>query len=214
VSSEEGYYSTDSDENKLNTPHTTIPPNNTNKNFSTEQVAVKKNPLKDASSVVTSPDPTTKNTPHENNLPNSEINKIINDVCDVTRFNNKNSNNERRPRLNTNERLKRSKMEELKIVYKQYAASRGSQDLYKSLLDTYADFDFHPEIEDRIFPVGVKTDVSAKTKRRYSVCEKEALMRRDLVLTEMADTEKNYVDDLGFIVNVSNFAIGKHIWPS
>jgi len=46
------------------------------------------------------------------------------------------------------------------------------------------------------------------------VCEKEALMRRDLVLTEMADTEKNYVDDLGFIVNVSNFAIGKHIWPS
>ena len=100
-------------------------------------------------------------------------------------------------------RLKRKKMEELKEIYAQYAASRGSGDLYKNLLDTYVDFNFYPDAENRQFSENEVVNVTSKTNRKYSVSEKEALMRRDLVLTEMADTEKNYVDDLAFIINVS-----------
>ena len=98
-------------------------------------------------------------------------------------------------------------MDELKEVYKQYAASGGSKDLYKTLLERYVDFNFYPDAEHREFNKSDTIDVSVKTNRRYSVPEKEALMRRDLVLTEMADTEKNYVDDLAFIINVSVFCV-------
>lgn len=102
-------------------------------------------------------------------------------------------------------RLKREKMNELKEVYKQYAeSSRDSKDSYKTLLDRYVDFNFYPDAENREFHENDTINVSTRTNKRYCVPEKEALMRRDLVLTEMADTEKNYVDDLAFVINVND----------
>ncbi|XP_066933145.1 uncharacterized protein [Clytia hemisphaerica] len=153
VSSEEGYYSTDSDETKhMNTYSTT-----------------------------TANGPTCQR----------RGGVIANGAVDMASY-------KQRPSVI---RLKRMKMEELKEIYKQYAASRGSGDLYKNLLDTYVDFNFYPDAENRQFSDSEVVNVSAKSNRKYSVSEKEALMRRDLVLTEMADTEKNYVDDLAFIIN-------------
>ena len=95
-------------------------------------------------------------------------------------------------------------MDELKEVYKQFSESScNSKGSYKTLLDRYVDFNFYPDTENREFHENDKINVSERTNKRYSVPEKEALMRRDLVLTEMADTEKNYVDDLAFVINVN-----------
>jgi len=98
---------------------------------------------------------------------------------------------------------RRRKMEELKDMYKHYAASRGSNDLYATMLDSYEDFakDYGEyEMCRKTGYVG-GTPESFRKKRTFSESEKEALMRRDLVLTELADTEKDYVESLGFIVN-------------
>lgn len=140
----------------------------------------------------------------QDSLPNDiykEDDKFCEDASSLNNFRN---------RRTTKERLKRRKMEELKGMYKDYATSRGSSDLYKTLLDSYADFDHDEDFGSNLakspIPEGVETAVSAKTKKKYSVCEKEALMRRDLVLTELADTEKSYVEDLGVVINVSSIA--------
>ena len=193
VSSEEGYYSTDSDDNKT----------------------MKKNNIK------------TKTYYEHEILPTSHHDHDITDRDhhhQKKHFNNRNaslhsssgrrrhttavtpSTPKRTPTVRR--RLKREKMNELKEVYKQYAESSSNpSDSYKILLDRYVDFNFYPDAENREFHENDTINVSTGTNKRYSVPEKEALMRCDLVLTEMADTERNYVDDLAFVINVNDLCL-------
>ncbi|XP_057303458.1 kalirin-like isoform X2 [Hydractinia symbiolongicarpus] len=126
----------------------------------------------------------------------SDENKTPTEPKDVCNYDNEDGQRRGRSRHRTNSKSRRKKMEELKEMYKHFGATRGSNDLYQTMLDSYDDFsDLNAESDNE------NTLINHTVKRLKSVTEKEALMKRDLVLTELADTEKDYVADLGFIVN-------------
>lgn len=84
-------------------------------------------------------------------------------------------------------------MEQMNRMYSDYKLQRGTADLYETMIQCYAEsFDI---------------DLSAGAEQseqgsRQSLKLSEILMNRDLVLKELADTEKTYVDSLGFFVKV------------
>ena len=137
-----------------------------------------------------------------------DVNNNKNNKDNDNKNSNTNSNNESPPMIRkisksrSFNRLKsrRKKMEELKDIYKYYAPTRGLNDFYNTMLESYEDFALEYEEFENIHITKFNNN---DKKRSFSGTETEALMKRDLVLTELADTEKSYVEALGFIVNVS-----------
>ena len=98
-----------------------------------------------------------------------------------------------RDRIQTRPRIKRFKMEQMNRMYSVYKLQRGTADLYETMIQCYA------ESFDIDLSGGTEQDENGP---RQSLKLSEILMNRDLVLKELADTEKTYVDSLGFLVKV------------
>ena len=98
-----------------------------------------------------------------------------------------------RDRSQTRPRIKRFKMEQMNRMYSVYKLQRGTADLYETMIQCYA------ESFDIDLSGGTEQDDNGP---RQSLKLSEILMNRDLVLKELADTEKTYVDSLGFLVKV------------
>lgn len=100
---------------------------------------------------------------------------------------------------------RREKIEELRNnSIKKCGANVDENALYTNMLESYEQVlgndiyeDFKPANDDSMDPC-----IMCNLKiRSLNEREKEAFMRRDLVLTELIDTERNYLVDLEFIVN-------------
>ena len=121
------------------------------------------------------------------------------------------------------QQTKRDKMEELKNMYKHFEEQRGSNDLYQTMLNAYEDFlentdycelDLNNNVENNVEPGSEHYHRHRQTSVADCRPAREALMKRDLVLTELADTEKDYVEALDFMVNVSRktFSFGEGVF--
>ena len=98
-----------------------------------------------------------------------------------------------RGRSHTRPRIKRFKMEKMSRMYSNYKLQRGTADLYETMVQCYAES----------FDIDLKAGADESEKnQRQSLKLSEILMNRDLVLKELADTEKTYVDSLEFLVKV------------
>ena len=98
-----------------------------------------------------------------------------------------------RSRSQTRPRIKRFKMEKMSRMYSNYKLQRGTADLYETMVQCYAES----------FDIDLKAGADENEKdQRQSLKLSEILMNRDLVLKELADTEKTYVDSLEFLVKV------------
>jgi len=96
-----------------------------------------------------------------------------------------------RSRSQTRPRIKRFKMEKMSRMYSNYKLQRGTADLYETMVQCYAES----------FDIDLKAGADENEKgQRQSLKLSEILMNRDLVLKELADTEKTYVDSLEFLV--------------
>ncbi len=69
---------------------------------------------------------------------------------------------------------------------------RGSADLFKTMVQCY----------EESFDIKIGDDESLDGKRN-SLKKTEVLLNRDLVLKELADTERSYVDSLEYLVTVN-----------
>ena len=83
-------------------------------------------------------------------------------------------------------------------MYSNYKLQRGTADLYETMVQCYAES----------FDIDLKAGADENEKgQRQSLKLSEILMNRDLVLKELADTEKTYVDSLEFLVKVWLFLV-------
>ncbi len=85
-------------------------------------------------------------------------------------------------------------MEHMSKVCK--SLQRGSADLFQTMVQCYEE-SFDIKLEDE--------GENELNGNRKSVKKTEILLNRDLVLKELADTEKNYVESLEYIVQVRVF---------
>ena len=133
----------------------------------------------------------------------NDLDKVNNNTMQEDDTNNNGTNkdnieneDEFRERSQTRPRIKRFKMEQMNKMYSNYKLQRGTADLYETMVQCYAEsFDID---------LGESAEQS-ENGQRQSLKVSEILMNRDLVLKELADTEKTYVDSLEFLVQVCKF---------
>ena len=142
------------------------------------------------------------NNNNDDNCSNSNNND---DTCSNSNTDNNSSSTDKeivenedefRERTQTRPRVKRFKMEQMNRMYSDYKLQRGTADLYETMIKCYAEsFDIY--LDDGTEP--------SENGQKRSLEVSEILMNRDLVLKELADTEKTYVEALEYLVQVFAF---------
>ena len=100
-------------------------------------------------------------------------------------------------------RTRREKIEDLKNMAMGNPGDLEN-DLFSNMLQSYEavlGFDIYENYKESLDVITGEYNIRSMRRRTLSDYEKESFMRRDLVLTELSDSEKNYLDSLEFIVN-------------